>query len=560
MNAKKTDIMGLSKDLQQQMSLKELEDYIKPTKEKMRDLYTALFDSAQRHETHETEKEHLLVCQNLMIEASRGIKALEECSLLVNLDKAKTIAKRIGWEQIRDSSNDILKKSASIPKAMQALKAYLTRLELAEIEPVIKALLSDNRKNKHVSMIRKLLKDELRKNFMRLERIKRHMQFVLLKERMANKEKEGSPIRDPPKEPHLNTGSERKFQRRAQELIASRKKEKQRMNRDSEVIDSQLKHLKFEIATSAQREKEKFRHAANQKVNQSVEVEQGNSMSEEKAREMYKKDCSYIYYQNERKIFTTVAGSHQKLPGPLGYLCIKYQNPRNKFYASEVRPNRDKSQDPSQSPPRPANVTPHLTKVEPKFLCRKATNPEPQKLRRGKLILREDLTKLLDVSESEERTLKSRNALGSVPMFPRKIINVITHEQSKAEAADELIKNCDDLHKNSARDLVDIKKHESNVADLYVSLQKQLEDAEDRESIDFINKQIEKSIHKFRRDKGCFVYGSRGQGRYINSTEDGKVKDFVRETDALLDSDCKRERDRQYRLKPRFHAQRFENK
>jgi len=243
------------------LSLRQLEDYIKPTKEKMRQLYSNLFDSAAAQDSKGKEKDHALLYKNLMIEASRGLKALDECSLIVNQDKANIINKKICLEEIKECNNDLLKRCVKVPKATETLKKYLTGIELAELEPTIKALLKDNREVPLVNAIRKVIKDELLKEYARVDRMRRRILMEQFKKKQAGDKSAATPI---PKECKniINAITERQKVPIRTRIEHSQKKQQQiELNRKSQEIDVKLKHLKFEIETM---------HVRDQKAYQSV--------------------------------------------------------------------------------------------------------------------------------------------------------------------------------------------------------------------------------------------------------------------------------------------------
>eukprot|EP01022_Parablepharisma_sp_SALTPOND_P026624 TRINITY_DN644_c0_g1_i2.p1 TRINITY_DN644_c0_g1~~TRINITY_DN644_c0_g1_i2.p1 ORF type:complete len:568 (-),score=53.01 TRINITY_DN644_c0_g1_i2:200-1903(-) len=525
-------------DTESMLTLRELEEYIRPTKEKMRGLYSALFESAQKQDNTETEKANALLYKNLMIEASRGIKALEECTLLVNVDKTNIISKKLAPEQIKECPNSLLKRCLHIPRAIQALKLYLLSLELADVEPTIKALLINDRECRHVVSIRKLLKSEMLKEYQRAERIKRRVLMEQLRHRQAGEKS----VMELPKEyvSIMRVMSERQALPNKKRLASVKKQQNQKMAKESHRIETQLKHLKFEIDTMHVRDQRAFK--SQPRVAKSIEVENANKLWEESYREKYKKSCKELYYPSECKVFETIVGSHRQLPGPLGCLYFKYSQMRDKLRALSTERDNKRS-----LVSRSLVTNPSLHKVEAKVYSRKSINTSIQKHRKGGIQIRSDVAKLLNESRAERG--KSRNSLSFVPLLQRKIIN--TQEQSKAERLQDIIENCDNAYKCSARDVIEVKKHECSVADLYRSLQEQIEKTDNKANISYFNSRIEESIRNHRKPQKCFIYGPKGQGRYIYNEDDGKIKDLVRETDVLLDPEIKKRRE--YRIKKRLN-------
>ena len=317
------------------LTLHELEEYIKPAKEKMRCLYSALFDSAQKQEEAEkAEKANALLYKNLMVEASSGIKALEQFTLLVNLDKANIISQYICPEQINQCVNPLLRSALKIPRAMQALKKLLTSLELAELQPAVVALLTNNREQKHAAAIRKLLKNEIYKEYDRGQKIKKRFYAEICK-------KKGEPVQASLALPEecinaIKAMSRRKGIPNKSIQILEHRLQRQQLDKRSRAIEANLKSLKYEICKSQIRDQVGIQ--GRPKVNQSMEV--GEEFLENKYKERCKENVKNLYLPDDLRVFRTIAGSRKQLPGPLNCLYFKYTNTRNNLPAvAPVRKN-----------------------------------------------------------------------------------------------------------------------------------------------------------------------------------------------------------------------------
>ncbi len=481
--------------LQAQMSMRDMEDYIQPTKNKMRNLYNTLFTSAKMQENTELEKAHALLYKNLMIEASRGIKALEECSLIVNVDKAKLINRGLSPEQINESVNQLLKRCLTVPKAMQTLRAYLSRLELAEIEPTLKALTSDDRENKHVEMLRKLLKIELRAECVRLERLKRKYRLDQLKEKRDDQTQQTQQTLKKKADSIIKVLAEQKTACRERDLVSFKERRRRNIERESKEIEGQLRRLKAQISAARKdREDPRFRP----EINKSLRVVSEKQIADEKIREAYKRDYSRIHYLSEYQHVNATDGCKQP-PGPLSSLYLKYMK------AKRLSPIRSRSKGKScfdpDTRPRP---TLHLSAVSNPQIAPQSTRV-PAKSRR-----------LLNASATETRGRKSLSPT------PRLGVQQSSRSTRNTEA-EGIIRGCENLYRKCARNMGDLARREDSVADLYASLRRQLDNVEDRANTKFINRQIELEIKQFRRAKGCFVYGSKGRGMYMLTKENGRV-------------------------------------
>jgi hypothetical protein len=503
--------------MQLQMSIREIEEYIQPMKKKIKDLYSDLFDSAEKREHDEQMERQGPLYVQMMTRASEGMQALDQCTRIIEQTKLHVIRKKLSLRELQESANPTLRWLCHNRRAFEELSSYLGALDVEELEPVINAFKRDDRTNAHVVHINNMILQRKRNAHLRID-------YSTVGEQLAHRRRKTVAQAQMMHQENLATiraASARRRQARngrASQLL----KEKSEMAKRTIALNSRLQHLRFLIQDTARKEEETTKCPP-----RLTERSRGKAGRYSTGRVL--RNASFSTRVDNLPPTRNVHN--------LSSLDTRINAHTHRTSGAQEAQGVQKAQE--ELPPRrfrrwtgrkqQAAVLPNIL---PRYRDLHKSRSMIQSMTIHKLMAKKELQKLVNCSV-DSGNQKSRNTAHVASMLLRQR-STIGQQSSEVAVVDDIVRQCDEHRKLSARSMVALRRHRRSVAHLYGSLRQKLEKRDRSSEQRDINQHIGTVVRRFHRLKPCFIYGSQGQGRYLASDGKGRAEDTIRQSDMQL--------------------------
>lgn len=275
-----------------------------------------------------------------------------------------------------------------------------------------------------------------------------------------------------------------------------------------ESSDARIKHLRFEVEQRSRRERElaSARPGLSQRKYSNVLIKMATERTETKETV----DCSQAFKTFVKYYSSELAGGRKSAAGPLIYIAQSHIKQKGEADSMDRLKHMKVFKRERRSP-----IT--------MYFRRKTVVESPRK------------------STVMQETGRSRNA--GCGQGSRSVISAMSPTSPGGKSAvsskrsfelDGLMKSCDEYEENSHRSMASVRSESAGLKKRYVSLKRQLINTREGFDESAIRDEIKNNIENFHVAKRCFIYGAKGQGRFLFVDPRGGIHDIVKESDNIM--------------------------